>query len=117
MSADYRDVVLTTPVTFGYSRYSEHDVPWFAGQTLRTLIAESGVTKSAIDGLAVASFSLAPDTPPSLAEYFGLELRWLEALPFGGASGVIAARRAARRLHTLAGWRGRDPPGNVRDHL
>jgi len=98
MSTSYDGVVLTAPVSFGYERYSEHGVPWFAGNALAEMLRVSGLDKAAIDGLAIASFSLPPDTPPSLAEYFGLELRLLEALPFGGASGVIAARRAARAI-------------------
>jgi len=100
VSKRYDGVVLTSPVTFGYERYSEHGVPWFAGNALAQMLRLSGLEKSAIDGLAIASFSLPPDTPPSLAEYFGLELRFLEALPFGGASGIIAARRAARAVQT-----------------
>ncbi|MFT4562330.1 MAG: acetyl-CoA acetyltransferase [Gammaproteobacteria bacterium] len=94
----FAGVVLAAPVSFGYTRYSEHGVPWFAGNALAEMLRLSGLEKSAVDGLAIASFSLSPDTPASLAEYFGLELRLLEALPFGGASGVIAARRAARAV-------------------
>ena len=98
MSNNYNEIVLAAPVTFGYERYSEHSVSWFSGNTLARMLRISGLDKSEIDGLAVASFSLAPDTHASLAEYLGLELRLLEALPFGGASGVIAARRAARAV-------------------
>ena len=98
MSRSYDGIVLAAPVSFGYQRYSDQGVAWFAGNTLAEMLRVSGLDKSAVDGLAIASFSLAPDTPPSLAEYFGLELRLLEALPFGGASGIIAARRAARAI-------------------
>jgi acetyl-CoA acetyltransferase len=98
VSDSYDPIVLTAPVTFGYERYSDHGVPWFTGNTLAAMLHLSGLDKSAIDGLAIASFSLPPDTPASLTEYLGLELRLLEALPFGGASGVIAARRAARAV-------------------
>lgn len=98
MSSGYEGVVLAAPVSFGYERYSEHTVSWFAAQALAEMLRASGLDKAAVDGLALASFSLPPDTPPSLAEYLGLELRLLEALPFGGASGVIAARRAARAI-------------------
>ncbi len=98
MSHAYDDVVLVAPVSFGYARYSERGVPWFAGRTLATMLELAGLDKAAIDGFAIASFSLPPDTPVSLAEYLGLELRYLEALPFGGASGVIGVRRAARAV-------------------
>lgn len=98
MSRAYDDVVLVAPVSFGYARYSERGVPWFAGRTLGAMLDLSGLDKAAIDGFAIASFSLPPDTPVSLAEYLGVELRYLEALPFGGASGVIGVRRAARAV-------------------
>ncbi|MGR9090946.1 MAG: thiolase family protein, partial [Gammaproteobacteria bacterium] len=98
MSHAYDGVVLVAPVSCGYARYSERGVPWFAGRALRAMLASAGLDKSAVDGFAIASFSLSPDTPVSLAEYLGLELRYLEALPFGGASGVIGVRRAARAI-------------------
>ena len=98
MSRAYDGVVLAAPVTFGYARYSERGVPWFAGRALGAMLESAGLDKTAIDGFSLASFSLSPDTPVSLAEYLGLELRYLEALPFGGASGVIGVRRAARAI-------------------
>jgi len=98
VSQAYDGAVIIAPVSCGYERYSEHGVPWFVGRTLDAMLRLAGLDKTAVDGLAVASFSLPPDTPPSLAEYLGLELRYLEALPFGGASGIIAARRAARAI-------------------
>lgn len=98
MSAPYSGIVLAAPTSLGYERYSDHSVPWFVGRSLAEMLCHSGLAKSDIDGLAIASFSLGPDTPVSLAEYCGLELRFLEALPFGGASGIIAARRAARAI-------------------
>lgn len=98
MNRAYDGVVIAAPVSFGYARYSERGVPWFAGRSLAAMLAATGLDKSAVDGFAIASFSLPPDTPVSLAEYLGLELRYLEALPFGGASGVIGVRRAARAV-------------------
>ena len=98
MTGGEPSIALVAPITFGYVRYSDEDVTWFAGNTLRAMLERCGLTSDAIDGLSIASFSLAPDTPASLCEYLGLELRYLEALPFGGASGVIAANRAARAI-------------------
>jgi acetyl-CoA acetyltransferase len=95
---DYRGVALTTPVSFGYARHSAHGAAWFAGGALRELLAASGLPKDAIDGLALASFTLAPDSVVTLTQHFGLSPRWLESLPYGGASGVIALRRAARAV-------------------
>jgi acetyl-CoA acetyltransferase len=94
----YQDVALTSPVTFGYAKHSEHSARWFIGSVLRELIAGAGIDKRDIDGLAVSSFGLAPDSVSFLTQHYDMTLRWLEQLPFGGASGVIALRRAARAV-------------------
>jgi acetyl-CoA acetyltransferase len=62
------------------------------------LLAGTGVAKAQLDGLAVSSMTLAPDSVVSLTEHFGLTLRWAEHLPMGGASAVISIRRAARAI-------------------
>ena len=98
MPASYQGVALTTPVTLGYARNSEHSPRWFIGSVLRELIAGAGIAKGDVDGLAISSFGLAPDSVSFLSQYYGMSLRWLEQLPFGGASGVIALRRAARAI-------------------
>ena len=54
--------------------------------------------KEDIDGLAIASFTLAPDSVVSMTEYLGISPGWLEQIPMGGASGPVAARRAARAV-------------------
>jgi acetyl-CoA acetyltransferase len=46
----------------------------------------------------VSSFTLFPDTAVGLAQHFGLSPRWLDHIPMGGASGVVALRRAARAV-------------------
>ncbi|MEL7029316.1 MAG: thiolase family protein, partial [Pseudomonadota bacterium] len=96
--ASYDGVGLFSPVTVPYQKTSEHGAAWFIARALAQMLETSGVQKSEIDGLAVSSFSLAPDTVSSLAEHFGLTLRWAEQIPLGGASGPIAARRAARAI-------------------
>ncbi len=95
---DYSGVAVTTPVTFGYARTTEHEVPWFIGGVLEALMKRAGVAKDEIDGLVLASYRLAPDNTASMAEYFGLSTRFMVDLPFGGASGVIALRRAVRAV-------------------
>ncbi len=94
----YDGVALTAPISFGYTRYSEHGAAWFIGRTLAAMLNSAGIAKQDVDGLAVSSFSLAPDSAITLTEHFGLTPRWLEQLPFGGASGVMALRRAARAI-------------------
>jgi acetyl-CoA acetyltransferase len=39
-----------------------------------------------------------PDTAVGLTQHFGLSPRWLDHIPFGGASGIVALRRAARAV-------------------
>jgi acetyl-CoA acetyltransferase len=94
----YGGVAITQPYTEPYVRRSEKGAPWFIGRTLAGVLQNSGVPKSAVDGLVVTSMSLAPDSAPSVAEHFGLSLRWLESVPCGGASGIIALQRAARAV-------------------
>lgn len=94
----WEGVAIAAPISFGYARHSAHGAAWFAGGVLRELLARSGLAKSAIDGLALASFTLAPDSVVTLTQTYGLQPRWLESLPYGGASGVIALRRAARAV-------------------
>jgi acetyl-CoA acetyltransferase len=95
---DYSGVAVAVPVSCDYMRSSRHDVPWFVGRALAALIKGAGITKADIDGLAIASYRLAPDNAASLCQYFGLSPRVLFDYPYGGAAGVIALRRAARAV-------------------
>lgn len=95
---DYSGVALTTPVSFGYARQSPRGAAWFIGNTLQRLLAGSGLHRSDIDGLAVSSFSLGADSAIALTQHFQLSPRWIEELPYGGASGILALRRAARAI-------------------
>ena len=96
--ASYRGIALVTPVSLGYSKTSEHSASWYIGSVLRELIAAAGIGKDDVDGLAISSFSLAPDSVSFLTQHYDMTLRWLEQLPFGGASGILAMRRAARAV-------------------
>jgi acetyl-CoA acetyltransferase len=97
-SADYADVVLVTPVTVPYVRYSTHGAHWFVAQALSRLIQESGLVKSDIDGLSLGSFTLAPDTAIGVTQHLGVTVRWLDHVPLGGACGIVAMRRALRAV-------------------
>jgi acetyl-CoA acetyltransferase len=94
----YEGVAVAVPVTVPYVRYSTRGAMWFLGQALAALVRQSGVRKSDIDGLTVSSFSLGPDTAVGVTQHLGLSPRWLDHLPHGGASGVMALRRAARAV-------------------
>lgn len=98
--AAYDDVVLAAPVTIPYVRYSIRSAHWFLGRAVAQLAAAAGIPKTRIDGLAVASFTLAPDTAVGLTQHLGMTLRWLDHVPMGGASGVVSIRRAARAVQS-----------------
>jgi acetyl-CoA acetyltransferase len=94
----YDGVVACVPVTVPYRRYSTNSAHWWIGRALRALAARAKLRPGDIDGLAVSSFTIGPDTAVGLTQHFGLSPRWLDHVPFGGASGVVALRRAARAV-------------------
>jgi len=94
----YEGVALLAPVSFGYARQSPHTAPWFIGKTLKLMLQQSGISKDEIDGFAVSSFSLGADSVITLTQHYEISPRWVEQLPYGGASGVMALRRAARAI-------------------
>src|SRR6202044_3826194 len=96
----YDDVVVTTPVTVPYVRYSIRGAHWFLAGALAEVLRRSGLGKDALDGLCVSSFTLAPDTAVGLTQHLGLTLRWLDHIPMGGACGIVALRRAARAVQS-----------------
>jgi acetyl-CoA acetyltransferase len=98
--APYDDVVLAAPVTVPYVRYSIKSAHWFLGRAVAELLALAKIPKVQIDGLAVASFTLAPDTAVGLTQHLGMTVRWLDHIPMGGASGIVSIRRAARAVQS-----------------
>ena len=98
--ADYSGVVLAAPVSIPYERYSPESAQWWLGRCLSGLGAAASLGPGDIDGLCVSSFTLFPDTAVGLTQHFGLSPRWVDHIPTGGASGVIALRRAARAVQS-----------------
>lgn len=98
MRLPYDEVALAVPVTVPYVRHSIRGAHWFLARALAELIKTSGLPKDAIDGLTVSSFTLAPDTAVGLTHQLGLTPRWLDHIPMGGASGILALRRTARAV-------------------
>ena len=96
--ANYDGVAVAVPVTEPYVRYSIRSAHWFVARVLARLLEGSGLQKSAIDGLCVSGFLLAPDTAVGLTQNLGVSPRWLDHIPMGGACGVVALRRAARAV-------------------
>lgn len=85
-------------MTVPYVRYSIRAAHWWLARAFSALLEKSGLRKEDVDGLAVSSFTLAPDTAIGLTQHLGLSPRWLDHIPLGGASGVVALRRAARAV-------------------
>ena len=94
----YDGVALTAPFTVPYTRYSIETAHHWLARALKGTLDAAGLGPHQIDGFSVASFTLFPDTPVGLTQHLGLCPRWLDAIPMGGASGVVAARRAARAV-------------------
>ena len=94
----YEGIALVAPYTEPYQRYSTETAHWWIARALRGSLRTAGLKKDAIDGFCASSFSLAPDTAVGLTQHLGLCLRWLDHIPMGGASGIVALRRAARAV-------------------
>lgn len=94
----YDGVVAAVPVTVPYERYSPEVAHWWIARALGQLVRGAGLSPTDIDGLTVSSFTLHPDTAVGLTQHLGLSPRWLDHIPMGGASGVVALRRAARAV-------------------
>ena len=94
----YEGAVACLPVTIPYRRYSTNSAQWWVGRALHELIRRAGLRLKDIDGFAVSSFTVGPDTAVGLTQHFGLSPRWLDHIPFGGASAIVALRRAARAV-------------------
>ena len=95
---DYSGVAITTPVSCEYIRTSRRTMPWFLGRAFSELVKRSGVDKSEIDGLAVSSYQMVPDNGASMTEILGISPSFLIDFPYGGASGIMAIKRAARAV-------------------
>jgi acetyl-CoA acetyltransferase len=94
----YDGVAVCAPITIPYRRYSTNSAHWWIGRALQALTRATGLRPKDLDGLSVSSFTIAPDTAIGLTQHFGLSPRWLDHVPLGGASAVVALRRAARAV-------------------
>ena len=96
--AGYEGVAVAVPVTVPYERFSIRGAHWFMARALKALVDGAEISKDDIDGLCVASFTLAPDSAVGLTQHLGLSPRWLDHIPMGGASAIVSLRRAARAV-------------------
>jgi acetyl-CoA acetyltransferase len=94
----YDGVVICLPVTIPYRRYSSNSAHWWLGRALFEITKRAGLRPKDIDGLVLSSFTLAPDRAIGVTQHLGFSPRWLDDVPLGGASGVVALRRAARAV-------------------
>ncbi len=98
MSSSAQSIAVTVPISQNFGRFSSDESPLFFARALKALLDASGLNKTDIDGLAVSSFSHAPDPAIALSRSLGLSLRWFGEVNLGGASGGIALNRAARAV-------------------
>jgi acetyl-CoA acetyltransferase len=77
-----------------YEKDGPHDLLWHLWTAARACLDRAGMAKTEVDGLTLASFSYSPGNVVTLAEHFGMRLRWADQGAFGGASGVVALGRA-----------------------
>lgn len=97
---------MTTAVIAGAaeSPYTRHPDP--ATTTTESLLADAflraldsaGIERREVDGLGVASFTLAPDHAIDLAWRLGVRVRWLMDDANGGAAGIDMLQHAARAI-------------------
>lgn len=94
----YDGVALVAPTSIPYQRYSIDTAHHWIARALKGALDTAGLRPAELDGFSVASFTLFPDTAVGLTQHLGLAPRWLDQIPMGGASGVVALRRAARAV-------------------
>ena len=85
------------------SPYSRHAADGITTETLLAdafvrVLREAGVERDQVDGLGVASFTLAPDRAIDLAWRLGVRPRWLMDDGNGGASGIQLLQHAIRAV-------------------
>ncbi|MFN3253317.1 thiolase family protein [Roseibium album] len=94
----YEGIAVAAPFSTPYQRYSIETAHWWIARALRGSLRAAGLKPADLDGFSVSSFTLFPDTAVGLTQHLGLVPRWLDHIPMGGASGVVALRRAARAV-------------------
>jgi acetyl-CoA acetyltransferase len=98
MRRGYEEVAIAVPVTIPYVRHSSRSAHWFAARALSALLEKSGLEKRAVDGLCFSSFTSGPDNAVAMTQHLGLTVKWLDHIPMGGVSGIVALRRALRAV-------------------
>ena len=95
----FADVVLAAGVEVPYRRQAgAASTGDLLAQAFAAALVESGFTAKDIDGLGVASFTLAPDHAIDLAWRLGLSPRWCMDDCHGGASAINLLQHAIRAI-------------------
>jgi acetyl-CoA acetyltransferase len=90
-------------VGYGETRYArtppqETTTPLLLAEAARAALTAAGLDPSDVDGLAVSSFSLAPDRAIDLAVRLGVTCSWLMDAGTGGASALDMLQHARRAV-------------------
>ncbi|HEV3105545.1 MAG TPA: thiolase family protein [Trinickia sp.] len=97
--SDFGGALLTAGVEVPYRREAPvGSTGDLLAQAFGAALAQSGFAPSDIDGLGVASFTLAPDHAIDLAWRLGLTLRWCADDCHGGASAINLLQHAMRAI-------------------
>lgn len=97
-AASYDGVVLAAPFSLVPERRSQKSTQRLIAEVLTGVVRTAGLSHRDVDGLSVASFTLAPDNVAAMCHHLGLSCRYLDQPALGGASALGAVRRAARMV-------------------
>lgn len=105
MGATERPQSPPAPVIVGagttvYERHPavERRTETFIAEAVVAALADAGIHKNEVDGLGIASFSLAPDHAIDLTWKLGMTVRWVMEDSNGGASAINMLQHAVRAI-------------------
>ncbi|WP_233862774.1 thiolase family protein [Paraburkholderia adhaesiva] len=99
MSADFDGAVIAGGVEVPYRRQApELTTGDLLAQAFDAALAQTGFSARDVDGLGVASFTLAPDHAIDMAWRLGISPRWCMDDCHGGASGINMLQHAIRAV-------------------
>ncbi|WP_310633850.1 thiolase family protein [Paraburkholderia sp.] len=99
MEADFEGAALVCGVEVPYRRQApEHNTGDLLAQAFDAALEESGFAAREVDGLGVASFTLAPDHAIDMAWRLGMSPRWCMDDCHGGTSAINLLQHAIRAI-------------------
>src|SRR5882757_9628668 len=100
----HQDAAITGVGQSAYTRRPElgQSTLTFIRDAVVAALADAGIDAREIDGMALASFSIAPDAAVDVAWKLGLSLRWLLQDTNGGSSAMNMLGHALRAVETGA---------------